>query len=109
MLVQNRTRNRPRTRRRDGLKGRRASAILVRAFVTPAFGSLSMVSSLSRRRLVHATCAALLLIGCAVAPRDAGAQSKEPILVAVTGPLTGQYAQYGVQWKKGFDLALDEI
>ena len=37
------------------------------------------------------------------------AQSKEPILIGVSGPLTGQYAQYGAQWKKGFDLALDEI
>jgi branched-chain amino acid transport system substrate-binding protein len=37
------------------------------------------------------------------------AQSKEPVLIGVTGPLTGQYAQYGAQWKKGFDLALDEI
>jgi branched-chain amino acid transport system substrate-binding protein len=30
-------------------------------------------------------------------------------MVGVCGPLTGQYAQYGAQWKKGFDLALDEI
>ena len=37
------------------------------------------------------------------------AQSKEPILIGITGPLTGQYAQYGAQWKKGFDVALDEI
>jgi branched-chain amino acid transport system substrate-binding protein len=27
----------------------------------------------------------------------------------VSGPLTGPNAQYGAQWKKGFDLALDEI
>lgn len=31
------------------------------------------------------------------------------MLVGVCGPLTGQYAQYGAQWKKGFDLALEEI
>lgn len=37
------------------------------------------------------------------------AQDKTPVLIGVTGPLTGQYAQYGAQWKKGFDLALDEI
>jgi len=43
------------------------------------------------------------------APVPALAQSKEPILIGVTGPLTGQYAQYGAQWKKGFDVALDEI
>jgi branched-chain amino acid transport system substrate-binding protein len=27
----------------------------------------------------------------------------------ISGPLTGQNAQYGAQWKKGFDLALQEI
>src|SRR5258708_3927987 len=56
-----------------------------------------------RREFLTLSAAALL------APGSALAQSKEPLLVAVTGPLTGQYAQYGVQWKKGFDLALDEI
>jgi branched-chain amino acid transport system substrate-binding protein len=33
----------------------------------------------------------------------------EPILIGVSGPLTGPNAQYGAQWKKGFDLALEEI
>lgn len=33
----------------------------------------------------------------------------EPIVLGVSGPLTGPNAQYGAQWKKGFDLALDEI
>jgi branched-chain amino acid transport system substrate-binding protein len=33
----------------------------------------------------------------------------EPILIGVSGPLTGPNAQYGAQWKKGFDLALDQI
>jgi branched-chain amino acid transport system substrate-binding protein len=50
--------------------------------------------------------AALALIG---APADGLAQSKTPVVIGVGGPLTGQYAQYGAQWKKGFDLALDEI
>lgn len=35
--------------------------------------------------------------------------STEPILLGVSGPLTGPNAQYGAQWKKGFDLALDAI
>ena len=35
--------------------------------------------------------------------------SNDPILMGVPGPLTGNNAQYGAQWKKGFDLALDEI
>lgn len=38
-----------------------------------------------------------------------GAQKADPILVGVSGPLTGGNAQYGLAWKKGFDLALDEI
>src|SRR4030081_2616038 len=33
----------------------------------------------------------------------------EPIYLGVSGPLTGPNAQYGAQWKQGFDLALDEI
>src|SRR3954464_7493740 len=49
-----------------------------------------------------------LLAGTFV-PVSAFAQSKEPVLIGVTGPLTGQYAQYGAQWKRGFDVALDEI
>src|SRR3954454_23568201 len=50
-----------------------------------------------------------LVAGTFIVPGHALAQSKEPILIGVTGPLTGQYAQYGAQWKKGFDVALDEI
>ena len=41
--------------------------------------------------------------------RGALAQSSEPIMLGVSGPLTGPNAQYGAQWKQGFDLALDEI
>ncbi len=37
------------------------------------------------------------------------AQSKEPVIIGVGGPLTGAQAQYGAAWKKGFALALDEI
>jgi len=37
------------------------------------------------------------------------AASTEPILIGVTGPLTGDNAEYGKQWRKGFDLALGEI
>jgi branched-chain amino acid transport system substrate-binding protein len=58
---------------------------------------------LHRRQLL------LALAGTALVPAQALSQSKEPILIGVGGPLTGQYAQYGAQWKKGFDLALDEI
>jgi branched-chain amino acid transport system substrate-binding protein len=51
------------------------------------------------------------LVARAVAPgqtRAAGAAA-DPIVIGVCGPLTGQYTQYGVQWRKGFDLALEEI
>jgi len=58
---------------------------------------------LHRRQLL------LALAGTALVPAQTLAQSSEPILIGVGGPLTGQYAQYGAQWKKGFDLALDEI
>ena len=37
------------------------------------------------------------------------ALAAEPILAGVSGPLTGPNAQYGAQWKRGFDHALDEI
>lgn len=39
----------------------------------------------------------------------ASAASAEPIYIGVSGPLTGPNARYGVQWKKGFDLALEDI
>lgn len=46
----------------------------------------------------------------ALVPGAARAQpAGEPILVGVSGPLTGQYAQYGAQWKRGFDLVVDEV
>ena len=35
--------------------------------------------------------------------------AQDPITIGVSGPLTGTNAQYGEQWKKGFDLALEEI
>jgi len=61
---------------------------------------------LSRRPFVVALAAAL-----SFAPLAAFAQaaSGDPVTIGVSGPLTGPNAQYGAQWKKGFDLALDEI
>ncbi|MGA8443889.1 MAG: ABC transporter substrate-binding protein, partial [Roseiarcus sp.] len=55
---------------------------------------------------------AILAIGfCALGSSAALAQaaSGEPVTIGVSGPLTGQNAQYGAQWKKGFDLALEEV
>ena len=42
-------------------------------------------------------------------PAAPAAKSADPIYLGVSGPLTGQNARYGAQWKKGFDLALAEI
>jgi len=59
------------------------------------------------RRAVVAGLAASVI----ASPHSVFAQAAqgEPITLGVSGPLTGQNAQYGAQWKKGFDLALDEI
>src|SRR5436190_10633542 len=65
------------------------------------------MSNLNRRTLVKGTLAAI--VAGAETSRAASAQSSEPILLGVSGPLTGPNAQYGTQWKQGFDLALDEI
>ena len=55
---------------------------------------------LSRRFVLGAASAALL---------GRRAYGAEPVVLGVSGPLTGQYAQYGADWRRGFDLALDEI
>jgi branched-chain amino acid transport system substrate-binding protein len=55
--------------------------------------------TLSRRKLLAASVVALPI----------AARAAEPILAGVSGPLTGPNAQYGAQWKRGFDLALTEI
>ena len=60
--------------------------------------------ALSRRSLLKSAALAapfLCTIGRALAA--------DPILVGVSGPLTGPNAEYGAEWKRGFDLALDAI
>jgi branched-chain amino acid transport system substrate-binding protein len=52
---------------------------------------------------------ALVAFGIAGAPAAQAQTATEPVLIGVSGPLTGPQAQYGAQWKKGFDLALDEV
>jgi len=61
---------------------------------------------LHRRLLLGVSAAAVL---AAIAPAGAEPAKGEPIYLGVSGPLTGPNAQYGAQWKMGFDLALDEI
>ena len=60
-----------------------------------------------RRTLIKGSLAAVMM--GAATTRAAFADSSEPIMLGVSGPLTGPNAQYGAQWKQGFDLALDEI
>src|SRR5579863_2499270 len=66
----------------------------------------NIVRNIDRRNLIKGSLAAAM---AGVLSRGALAQSSEPILLGVSGPLTGPNAQYGAQWKQGFDLALDEI
>ena len=65
------------------------------------------MSNIDRRSLVKGSFAAI--VAGAMVSRTALADASEPILLGVSGPLTGPNAQYGAQWKQGFDLALDEI
>ena len=60
---------------------------------------------LSRRTLLAAAAAA----ATAPALRLGTAHAADPLLAGVSGPLTGPNAQYGAQWKRGFDLALEGI
>jgi branched-chain amino acid transport system substrate-binding protein len=60
------------------------------------------------RRVLIKGSLATIMMGAATS-RAAFADSSEPIMLGVSGPLTGPNAQYGAQWKQGFDLALDEI
>jgi len=50
---------------------------------------------------------ALACLGAFALP--CAAHAADPYRVGVSGPLTGHDAQYGEQWKRGFDLALDQI
>src|ERR1700722_4252506 len=61
-----------------------------------------------RRFLIRGVAALGMLRGLGTAAALAQA-SGEPVTIGVSGPLTGQNAQYGAQWKKGFDLALEEV
>jgi branched-chain amino acid transport system substrate-binding protein len=66
----------------------------------------------NRRPLLRNASRALaaLVVASGLHAATAAAQaSGEPVTIGVSGPLTGPSAQYGAQWKKGFDLALEEI
>lgn len=53
------------------------------------------------------TSGALALAGCGSLASSGG--SGDSIVYGVSGPFTGDNAEYGTIWKKGFGLALDEI
>ena len=66
----------------------------------------SLASSVSRRQLLAG--AGALSLAAATGARAQIRTGAEPVLVGVSGPLTGQYAQYGAQWRRGFDLAVEQ-
>jgi branched-chain amino acid transport system substrate-binding protein len=69
--------------------------------------SVSRPSTLRRQLLALVTAIAALSLGAVSA--SAAPANGEPVFFGVSGPMTGPNAQYGAQWKAGFDLALDEI
>src|SRR5882762_1534945 len=70
---------------------------------------MSYLQSLKLMSLARSVSLAMGLTFLAATQAPAQTASGEPVTIGVSGPLTGQNAQYGAQWKKGFDLALDEI
>src|SRR5271154_3424911 len=61
---------------------------------------------LGRRMLLAGTAA----VGAVALVRRHGAAAADAqVVVGVSGPLTGQMAQYGAQWKASFDLAIEQI
>jgi branched-chain amino acid transport system substrate-binding protein len=72
--------------------------------------TLARLGTAPTRLLMFLTLVALLAAcGTAASNPSASTGAQEPISIGVSGPLTGQNAQYGAQWKKGFDLALEEV
>ncbi|HHW50002.1 MAG TPA: ABC transporter substrate-binding protein [Pseudoclavibacter sp.] len=53
------------------------------------------------------TVAALGLAGCSSTSGESS--SSDPIRFGVSGPLTGDQAQYGEDWQEGFELAIEQI
>jgi branched-chain amino acid transport system substrate-binding protein len=64
------------------------------------------------RRLATAVLAAgsaLGLVACSGASSTGGSGSSGTVYFGVSAAITGQYAQYGQQFKEGFELALDQV
>ncbi|WP_083254122.1 ABC transporter substrate-binding protein [Pandoraea sp. ISTKB] len=64
---------------------------------------------LPRKFLALGAALAVAAVALHLRPALAAPASGDPVWVGVSGPVTGQNAQYGLQWKRGFDLALDDI
>ncbi len=60
---------------------------------------------------IFATLFALIIVSFPLLASGSGEKNadRQPIYFGVSGPLTGDWAQYGAQWKKGFDLALSQF
>jgi branched-chain amino acid transport system substrate-binding protein len=90
-------------------------------WILPTTRAKQLLSLMIAVPLLLTSCAALLQPGAASGAAGNGAATAtaangadsaaagEPIYIGVSGPLTGQNARYGEQWKKGFDLALEEV
>lgn len=63
----------------------------------------------THRILRRALLGAVALVALASRAAPAAPAAGEPVYFGVSGPLTGPNAQYGAQWKAGFDLALEDI
>jgi branched-chain amino acid transport system substrate-binding protein len=70
---------------------------------------MSYPHSLKLMSLARSLIFAISLVALGAATVFAQTAGGEPVTIGVSGPLTGQNAQYGAQWKKGFDLALEEV
>lgn len=66
-----------------------------------------------RSRAVSALAAlslsAIALTACAGSSTGGELADDEPIVIGVSGPKTGNQAEYGKNWEEGFQIALDEI
>ena len=68
--------------------------------------------TLYRRRLAAAVLAASTALGlaaCSTANATGGASTTDTVNFGVSAAITGQYAQYGEQFRKAFDLAVEQV
>ncbi|MGV8897490.1 MAG: ABC transporter substrate-binding protein [Rhodoglobus sp.] len=69
-----------------------------------------MKKSLRRTATAAAVIATVTaLSACAAGVADSSTADASPIVFGVSGPLTGNQAEYGKNWQDGFEVALDEI